>query len=150
MNATKWLLLTSISLMVVTAAGFMLWFGGRARVPDPATGPRGLASKTSRRGHYRVGLAPLSGPVEVGLTQSWVLWIHDPNDAPLARCKIKFDGWMPEHGHGLPTEPRVTQERSDGAYVVEGVRLSMPGFWELKVDVSGCGPSDTAIHALHI
>ena len=42
---------------------------------------------------------------------------------------------MPEHGHGLPTEPEVTGELDGGRYVVEGVKFSMPGWWVINLHI---------------
>ena len=36
---------------------------------------------------------------------------------------------MPEHGHGFPTVPEVTEYLGDGKYLVEGLKFSMPGWW---------------------
>ena len=40
---------------------------------------------------------------------------------------------MPQHGHGLPTEPAVTAELGDGRYRIEGVKFNMGGWWELQL-----------------
>jgi len=42
---------------------------------------------------------------------------------------------MPAHGHGLPTQPQVTEERGDGHYRIEGVKLNMVGDWVIEVFV---------------
>jgi hypothetical protein len=44
---------------------------------------------------------------------------------------------MPQHGHGLPTRPRVTREVESGTYLVEGMKFSMPGWWNIKFDIQG-------------
>jgi hypothetical protein len=42
--------------------------------------------------------------------------------------------WMPAMGHAAPMSPRVV--RTDATYRIEDVVFSMPGTWELKVDVT--------------
>ncbi len=42
--------------------------------------------------------------------------------------------WMPAMGHGAPREPRVVREGT--TYRIEDVVFSMPGTWELKVNVT--------------
>jgi hypothetical protein len=42
---------------------------------------------------------------------------------------------MPMHGHGLPTEPRVTEELGGGRYRIEGLKLNMYGAWVIDVAV---------------
>jgi hypothetical protein len=49
---------------------------------------------------------------------------------------------MPEHNHGFPTEPEIT-EASGGDYLLEGVKFSMAGWWELKLDITAGDQSDT-------
>ena len=56
---------------------------------------------------------------------------------------ITVDGGMPQHGHGLPTQPRVTKALGNGAYVIEGVRFNMGGWWELKLAIAGIEGTDT-------
>jgi hypothetical protein len=51
---------------------------------------------------------------------------------------------MPQHGHGLPTEPRVTEELGGGRYRVEGMKFNMPGWWTIKLSVSSAAGSDSA------
>jgi hypothetical protein len=49
---------------------------------------------------------------------------------------------MPEHGHGLPTRPRVTTYLGNGDYLVEGMKFQMTGWWVIDVDVLVNGESD--------
>jgi hypothetical protein len=42
---------------------------------------------------------------------------------------------MPEHGHGLPTAPRVEAAGAPGDYFIKGMKFSMTGWWVLKLDV---------------
>ena len=50
---------------------------------------------------------------------------------------------MPEHNHGLPTSPEMTGQLDGGRYRIEGVKFSMPGWWELKFDISAAAGSDS-------
>ncbi len=45
---------------------------------------------------------------------------------------VAFDARMPEHNHGMLTKPRV-RVVDDKNYHVDGVKLHMPGNWELRV-----------------
>jgi len=56
---------------------------------------------------------------------------------------IRVDGDMPEHGHGLPTRPRVTAYLGNGDYLVEGMKFQMTGWWYVEFDVSAGGTQDT-------
>lgn len=57
------------------------------------------------------------------------LKLTDEHGEPVDSAHIEVDGGMPEHGHGLPTSPRVTRQLGAGHYLVEGLRLSMRGRW---------------------
>ena len=48
---------------------------------------------------------------------------------------IAIAGGMPGHGHGLPTQPQVTEELGGGRYRIEGVKLNMVGAWVIEVFV---------------
>jgi hypothetical protein len=50
---------------------------------------------------------------------------------------------MPGHGHGLPTQPAVTQKLGNGDYVVEGMKFQMTGWWYVDFGVTGSKGSDT-------
>ncbi len=46
----------------------------------------------------------------------------------------KVDARMPEHNHGMILRP-VVKKVSAGTYEVSGMKLHMPGFWEILVEV---------------
>lgn len=45
---------------------------------------------------------------------------------------VKFDAGMPGHGHGMTTSPTVTT-LPPHSFRIDGVKLHMPGFWQLGV-----------------
>ena len=49
--------------------------------------------------------------------------VRDAEGRAIDEAQISVDGGMPQHGHGLPTRPRVTRNLGDGIYEIEGVRL---------------------------
>ena len=57
---------------------------------------------------------------------------------------------MPQHGHGLPTRPRVTRNLGDGIYEIEGVRFNMGGWWEFKLAIAGSRGADTVTFNLEL
>ena len=64
--------------------------------------------------------------------------------------RITVDGGMPAHNHGLPTQPRVTQNLGEGCYKVEGLRFHMQGHWEMKIGIESGGATDTVIIPLDL
>jgi len=59
--------------------------------------------------------------------------VASPAGAPVTAARIAVDGGMPQHGHGLPTKPLIRRELSDGTYLLEGMKFSMTGWWEIKL-----------------
>jgi YtkA-like len=91
---------------------------------------------------YVVAIHPLAEPIAINQMHNWEVKVTSPTGEPVLRAQIDVDGGMPQHGHGLPTQPRVTQELGGGRYLVEGMKFSMTGWWELKLGVQSAGVSD--------
>jgi hypothetical protein len=51
---------------------------------------------------------------------------------------------MPQHGHGLPTNPQVTHLQG-GSYRVDGFKFHMPGWWQVVVSVATAERHDRAV-----
>lgn len=86
---------------------------------------------------YVVTLQPPAAPAAINQLHSWQVRLVSPAGAPVAHARIAVDGGMPQHGHGLPTRPQVTQELPDGTYLIEGMKFSMTGWWEIKLAIDG-------------
>jgi hypothetical protein len=86
-------------------------------------------TRFSDKGIFKVTYIPDSDPVPVNRMSTWRLKIETAGGEPAGKAEIKIAGDMPEHGHGLPTEPAVTRELEAGQYFVEGLKFSMPGWW---------------------
>ncbi|WP_309630319.1 FixH family protein [Brevundimonas sp.] len=83
-------------------------------------------------------------PVPMGRIHAWRVHITDASGSPLTQAIVQVTGGMPEHHHGLPTQPRVTESATPGDYVINGVRFSMTGKWVLNLDIRAReGRSDT-------
>jgi hypothetical protein len=44
----------------------------------------------------------------------------------------------------MPPRPQVTQEIADGVYLLEGMKFSMPGWWELRLAIESAAGTDSA------
>jgi hypothetical protein len=108
----------------------------------PAAAEFGLGPRTSAEGRYVATLEP-AGRLRVRQLQTVRLTLHDAEGQAIEDAEIAIDGGMPQHGHGLPTKPRVTNRLGDGAYEIGGVRFNMGGWWELKLAVTGPRGVDT-------
>ena len=110
-----------------------------------ATPPSGLdlsSTRPSSQGRYVVGLHPTREPVAVNQMHSWQIEVATASGQPVTHAKIAVDGGMPQHGHGFPTHPAVTKELGEGRYLLEGMKFSMPGWWEIKLKVESAGGTD--------
>jgi hypothetical protein len=103
-----------------------------------ATPPANLdlsLEKTSMSGRYVVSLAPPTAAPAINQMHSWTVRVKDADGSPVTGASLAVGGGMPQHGHGLPTKPRVTREIESGTYLVEGMKFSMPGWWNIKFDI---------------
>ena len=91
---------------------------------------------------FVVTLQPPATPAAINQLHTWQVRLATTAGAPIAHARIKVDGGMPQHGHGLPTRPQVTQELSDGTYLIEGMKFSMTGWWEIKLAIESPEGSD--------
>jgi len=108
--------------------------------------PGGLDTSTSmlsENGLFRVSWN--SDPVSPPLNQihTWTIHVETADGQAIDKAEITVDGGMPQHGHGLPTSPQVTQNLGNGDYLVEGMKFQMLGWWEVRFLISANGQSDT-------
>jgi YtkA-like len=122
-------------------AGPSLAFFGHGEVERPATAEFGAGPRTSTRQIYTATLQPAQ-PLRLRQLQTVPVLILDANGRPVEGASITVDGGMPEHRHGLPTQPRVTRSLGGGVYEIEGVRFSMGGWWELKLAIESPAGAD--------
>lgn len=153
MTKTKTQALRVVALVVAAASltacshAMMMLHGTGARRPDAAE--FGIGPRTSAAGRYVATLEPAS-PLRTRQLLTLRLLVHDSEGEAITDAQIAIDGGMPQHGHGLPTRPRVTENLGDGAYRVDGVRFNMGGWWELKVTISSARGGDTVTFNLNL
>ncbi len=99
-------------------------------------------TRTSVDKKFVVALQPPATPAAINQIHAWKIKLTSPAGLPVAHAHIAIDGGMPQHGHGLPTQPQVTQELGDGVYLLEGMKFSMTGWWEIKLAIQTTEASD--------
>ena len=99
-------------------------------------------SSLTDNGLYRISFTSALDPIGINQLHSWTLHVETADGQPVDNAQIRVDGGMPAHGHGLPTQPQVTQNLGNGDYLLEGVRFQMPGAWVMRFDVAADGQSD--------
>ena len=108
--------------------------------------PRNLdysRTRTSYAGSYQASFRPQQDSIVVGKLHSWILHVETAAGAPVDSATITVDGGMPQHGHGLPTKPRVTQAQGHGDHVVEGMKFNMGGWWVVRLRINGAAGTDS-------
>jgi hypothetical protein len=120
--------------MIRSLSIFLLALAGCA-APPVAELPAGVdfsLTRTSPNKHFALTLIP---PEKVPLQEihSWRVKIETPSGKPVTQALVYMNGGMPEHSHGLPTRPAVTREVAPGIYLIEGVKFSMTGWWEILI-----------------
>ena len=128
-RSTAWIL--SI-VTLATAAGCM-------------TPPQNLntsLNRSSAQGRFVVALQPPEKPAAINQLHSWQIKVASDDGAPISKATITVAGGMPQHGHGLPTRPQVTRELADGTYLLEGMKFSMTGWWEIRLAIRAPQGSD--------
>ena len=136
------LVLAVTAAVAVTGCGHLMMMMHGRDVARPAgtefgTGPRASASR-----QFTATLQP-DQPLRPRRMQTVRVATTDAAGAPVDNATIQIDGGMPEHGHGLPTRPRVTRNLGGGMFEIEGVRFNMGGWWEFKLAIRGSRGADT-------
>ncbi len=78
-------------------------------------------------------------PPPLNQMHSWLITLRNADGAPLDGARIRVEGGMPTHDHGLATRPEVTAEQGEGRYLLEGVRFHMAGEWLLQLQIEHGG-----------
>ena len=99
---------------------------------------------------YRATVHPQGDTIPQGRLHRWTLHLETTNGAPVDSAKIAVDGGMPQHGHGLPTKPRVTRVLGNGDHLVEGMKFNMGGWWVVKFRVNGEAGTDSLVFNLKL
>ncbi len=102
-------------------------------------------SKPSADGAYQVSLEPPSPAPAINQMHSWRVRVLTRAGEPVSGAAIVVGGGMPQHGHGFPTRPRVTRELDGGVYLIEGMKFSMAGDWEIRLRIDARPGTDTVV-----
>ena len=94
---------------------------------------------------FKIEIYSELSPLSINTIHSWHIRVLDRDDEILELEELNVFGGMPEHDHGLPTQPQVTRRLDNGDYLLEGVRFHMQGHWELQIEFQYAGVDDTAI-----
>ena len=118
--------------MLLAAATALALFSLGGCMSPPANLDLAL-QHTTAQGRYVVTLVPPQEAPAINQIHAWNVKVAAPDGQPVTAARIVVDGGMPPHGHGLPTQPLVRRQVVDGTYLLEGMKFSMTGWWEVKL-----------------
>ena len=96
--------------------------------------PAQLDNVPSHNRLYRASLRPFGN--------EWTLRLETSNHEPVSGATLVMHPWMPEAPTVNAHRPLVIADR-DGVYRVEGLRLDRPGWWNMKLEVTSAGKTDS-------
>lgn len=102
-------------------------------------------TRASDKGLFNVSYTASTGTVPVNQIHQWTLHVETANGQAVENATIAVDGDMPQHGHGLPTKPRITKYLGNGDYLVDGMKFQMGGWWLMDFTIAANGETD-AVH----
>jgi hypothetical protein len=132
-----WIPLTALAL-IVTA---FTWARPRAmEISGPAVLKRAVVARVtdipSHNRLYRASLALTSDSI-------WTLQLRSITGAPITNAAVAMDAWMPDaeqHAHIAPT---ASEYLGAGAYRVRRLAFDRTGWWNVRVQVSAAGRTDS-------
>jgi hypothetical protein len=133
-------LAVAISMTACSHAMMMIHGTGAKR---PAASEFGLGPRSSAQGRYVATLEPAKA-LRPRQMQTVRVNVRDAEGRAIDEAQISIDGGMPQHGHGLPTRPHVTRELADGSYLLEGMKFSMTGWWQIRLAIETPEATDKA------
>jgi hypothetical protein len=110
-----------------------------AATTPPAAAVEGQLSEA---GLFRAWYTSDIEPPPINEMHTWTLHVETADGALVEDASINVAGDMPAHGHGLPTQPQVTEYLGQGDYLVEGMQFSMGGFWVMTFEIEAAGQVD--------
>jgi hypothetical protein len=128
------------AILVVALAVFAAVMIGMSYVPNNLDT---ASTRMSEHGSYQVSYVPELSPIPINQIQTWTLQVTDADGQPVEDAEITVEGGMPQHGHGLPTAPLVTEYLGNGQYRVEGMKFHMTGWWTVTFKLVRSGTTDS-------
>jgi YtkA-like protein len=102
-----------------------------------------LSDIPSHNGAYRASLVPSSDPAGRLDSTAWTVEVQTATGAPVKDATLALESWTPDDDGAPATRARVTRYVGDGRYEVEGLRLDRRGWWNVRLQISRPGATDS-------
>ena len=121
------------NLRILAAAALGLTLAGATAAATEQHDP--LLTRTTDQGLFNAQISSDANPIPMRRIHTWTIQLADRSGRPVDGAAIGVSGGMPDHGHGLPTQPQVSTTDTPGRYKINGVRFSMTGWWVLNLAI---------------
>jgi len=102
------------------------------------------SDKLSDNQQFQVSYKSVLEPIKINNLHAWKIFIKDKDGKYINDAEIEVSGGgMPDHNHGFPTNPQITQNFGDGCYLLEGLKFHMMGWWNITLSITHKDISDT-------
>jgi len=125
-NKIKYGLINILFISEMFYSGLCFSLNNNAVKDEPVT--------TQQTAHFLVTYQSRTQPLPLNQIHNWVLHVDTLDGNAVEKARISVYGGMPAHKHGLPTQPAVS-ELGNGDYLVEGIKFSMHGGWEMWFNI---------------
>ena len=92
---------------------------------------------------YRASMVPLPGPIERNRPLTWTVEVRTAAGASVQGATLALESWMPDDESVSVARPRATAELGGGRYRVEGIRFDRRGWWNVRLQISAAGVTDS-------
>lgn len=111
-----------------------------------STDPWFSETAESSNGTFKVTLQSVESEFALNEFRIWHLIVIDQQSGEaVTPARVAVGGGMPMHGHGLPSQPQVTEYLGEGRYQIEGLKFNMLGKWVLEFEIITKHAADTVI-----
>lgn len=149
MSKTVSVILLIVAALVIGAILVVVIMGPQSvmgRIMGSEAAPESLDTATTQlsdQGTFNVSYSSSLTPIRINQIHAWTVHVETADGQLSDQVEIKVDGGMPQHGHGLPTQPEVTQDLGNSDFLVDGMKFNMPGWWTVTFHITADGQSDS-------
>lgn len=133
--------------LLISAVASLAWLALQAQA-ETLSGQHWQTESDNKK--FLVTLDARQEVIPLRAFQQWVIQVTTRDGKPVHPVRFAIAGGMPAHGHGLPSQPRVTKHLGDGRYLISGVQFNMAGEWVMVFDIETASAADRATIAFTI
>ncbi len=115
--------------------------------PEPDVIPVNPRQLVTHDGLYTLFLEPERAPFHAGDTSRLTVQVNAEGQ-PANECALKITPFMPDHNHGISQPPTI--EDIDQSAFQASWMFTMPGYWEVTIEVDCADGNDTAKAAYNV